>query len=664
MTEQMRVQVEGKTIEEAIAAAEKELGQKRDALDIEVIQQPKKGFFGLGEQKAIISASVKATQVQATEEQEKDKVLSPDGTVQVKEGQVTVVDPAPEGLAPTIAPGKNVNVFVNGERIEEPKEVSSQDEIIVVAEHIEPGWEPELRVSQDRLEAFLKIHRNKGKIYEVQDSAPLRELLVRARLVEEPEPEISLEELQAFLREKKIVYGVIEENLKRLLEKEEERELLVARGDPGEPAQDASILYLYQEEEDDVADEDDEEEVMERVARHRVASVEPGQLIAEVVPPKPGRPGTDIFGQTIRCKPPKDIKLVAGNGVEVDEEARRAVALINGRPEILGSRVTVHPTYVISGDVDAKVGKIVFKGDVQVLGNVQDEMSIEATGQVVINGYAAHAVIVAGSNVVVHNNIVGGNVRAGGLGSLSGKVTMVLAEIKETLPLLLTSAKQVINHPSFAQNRDVARVGEGIVLKMLLSKKFAHLPQKLEESRGDLAALVKNLDYDELRLFAEEYEELYQKLSGSGPLSLKKLHLAENIFNSFLERADTVMEFLQERAMDKADLVTGYIQNTYLECSGEVRITGKGSYNSNIYAGGDVIIKGSPGTFRGGEIVTGGNVIVRELGSPAEVATEIRIKPGKSVKADRVYPGVVIYAGSKLERITYEQKGFVLVGQP
>lgn len=661
MAGQDHVQVEGRTVEEAIAVAEKQLGRNRDELEIQVIQQPKKGLFGLREQKAVISASIKVTQTESTDENQDKEAVYQDGRVQVTEGQVTVIDPAPDGLAPTIAPGKYVQIFVNGEIIEKATEVSSKDDIIVLAEQVEPVWEPQLRVSQDRLQAFLAIKRTRGMIYEVQDMAPQRELLVGAKLVEEVEPEISLEELKNYLQENNIVYGIIEDNLSRLIESKEEQELLIAQGDPGEPAQDAYILHLYLEEEEEIQ-EDDEEAVMERVARHAVVSVEPGQLIAEVVPPKPGRPGTDIYGSTISCKPPKEIKLVAGNGVEIDEEGR-ALALISGRPEIAGSKVLIHPSYVVTGDVDAKVGRIVFKGDVQVLGNVQDEMSIEATGQVVIKGYAAHAVIIAGSNVIIHNNIVGGSVRAGGLGSLSGKITVVIGELMEELPKLLASAKQLMRHPSFAQNRDVARVGEGIILKMLLNKNFAHLPCKLEDSRADLAALVDNLDYEELKIFAEQYEELYHKLSGSGPLTLKTLQLAETIFDAFMERAQRVMEFLEDRAADKADLITGYIQNSHLECSGEVRITGKGCYNSNIYAGGDVIIKGVPGTFRGGEIVTNGNVVIRELGSPAEVATEIRIRPGKSIKADRVYPGVVIYAGTKLERITYEQHGLVLVGQ-
>lgn len=658
-----KVLIEGKTIEYAIQEAERQLGCCRDELEIEILRQPKKGLFGLRERCALIQASVKATSKEAEEENVPIEDISPDGTAQIIDGQVKIVDPAPEGLAPTIAPGPNVQIIVNGEVIEKPTEISSEDDIVVLAEQVEPEWEPHLKVSQDNLQAFLTIQRVKGKTYEIMDTPPQRELLVRARLVQDTDPVIELEDLKEFLKSQNIVYGIQEENLLKLASTNESLELLVAQGEKEVPSQDASIKVVYLEEEEEPEEEDDDEKFIERVARHAVTSVEPGQLIAEVIPPVEGKPGRDVYGRIIKPKEPKEITLTAGNGVEIDESGRRAYALISGRPEISGYKVSVHPSYVLSGDVDAKVGRIVFKGDVQVLGNVQDEMSIEATGQVIINGYAANATIIAGGNVIVQKNIVGGTVRAGGMSTVSGKVIEIIHDLKTDLPKLLSGAKQLLRHPSFAQNRDVARVGEGIILKMLLGKKFDYLPAKLEETRQDLNKLVENLEHDEIKVFAEEYEELYHKLSGSGPLSIKKLQMAETIFSSFLEKAEQVLVLLQEIAAGKADLATGYIQNSHLECSGEVRITGKGSYSSNIFAGGDVIIQGSPGTFRGGQIVAGGNVLVRELGSPAEVLTEVRIKPGKSVKADRIHPGVVIYAGCKVERITYEQNGFVLIGE-
>lgn len=648
-------------MEEALLEAEERLGRSRDELEIEVIRQPKRGLFGLRQYDAVIHASIKLPSEEINAEEQDDEAFTLDGSVQIVDGKIKVIDPAPEGLKPTITPGPNVHIIVNGKLIETPAEVTAEDDIVVMASQAEAEWEPQLRVTEDNLQAFLALNRIPGNVFKIQDSPPQRELLIKAKLVETIEPQVNLDDVNDYLKEANIVFGLDDSKLRELVEEKETKEILVAQGQPAQPAQDAYLKLVYLKEED--IDEDDEEKKVERVARHAVISVEPGDLLVELVPPVEGQPGRDVYGRVIPVKPPKKIEIIPGNGVNLDQLGTRAFAAISGRPEVTGARVAVHPSYVLSGDVDAKVGRIDFKGDVQILGNVQDEMSIEATGQVVINGYAANANITAGGSVIVHNNIVGCTVRAGGLGTIAGKMIITLDVVKKGLPQLLAAGKQLLKHPSFAQNRDVARVGEGIVLRMLLSNKFNNLPQKLKDSLPDVEKLVEGLDYAEIRAFAEEFGELQQKLTGNGPLTLKTLEDAGNLFDSFIKRSDQIITLLKEKTADKANLVTGYIQNSHLECSGEVIITGKGSYNSNIYAGQDVTLKGSPGTFRGGEINAGGNVVAREIGSPAEVATEVRINPGKSVKADRVHPGVAIYAGSKLERITQEENAFVIIGQ-
>ena len=53
------VETVGKTVEEAILVATAELGTGRDKLDIEVLEQPEKGFLGIKKKDAKIRATVK-----------------------------------------------------------------------------------------------------------------------------------------------------------------------------------------------------------------------------------------------------------------------------------------------------------------------------------------------------------------------------------------------------------------------------------------------------------------------------------------------------------------------------------------------------------------------------------------------------------------------------
>jgi hypothetical protein len=88
-----------------------------------------------------------------------------------------------------------------------------------------------------------------------------------------------------------------------------------------------------------------------------------------------------------------------------------------------------------------------------------------------------------------------------------------------------------------------------------------------------------------------------------------------------------------------------------LESSGKVEITGKGCYHSEIWACGDVTVKGYPGVFRGGQITARGNVFIKELGCPAETKTVVRVSSGRSIRADKVYPNSFLQVGLRSKKI-------------
>lgn len=59
MSQKLRIEVEGKTVEEAVKKALKELKLRRDKVKIEVLSEEKKGLFGMpGEKPAKIRVSI------------------------------------------------------------------------------------------------------------------------------------------------------------------------------------------------------------------------------------------------------------------------------------------------------------------------------------------------------------------------------------------------------------------------------------------------------------------------------------------------------------------------------------------------------------------------------------------------------------------------------
>ena len=79
----MNVESVGKTVEEALEAALKELNLTKEEVDYTVLVEPKKGFLGFGKKEAKIlvtpkveKVSVAAEKAEAAEETLKDKIVS------------------------------------------------------------------------------------------------------------------------------------------------------------------------------------------------------------------------------------------------------------------------------------------------------------------------------------------------------------------------------------------------------------------------------------------------------------------------------------------------------------------------------------------------------------------------------------------------------------
>lgn len=586
-----------------------------------------------------------------------DNTTTLNGTVAIHQGQVLVTNPREGGKPAVITPGDHAQVLVNGSTLTGPKQVTAEDEIKLIPDCSAPDWQLNIRVSSDKMNVYARIDRTPGSRYRIFDHGPAHELTVKAELEELIKPEITTQEVIQLLQAKGIVHGIMPEMVQLAIASEQNSEYLVAQGVPPVPGIDAEIRLVFAEK-----PQKNKPEEAPLIHLHDVISVEPGELLAEVIPPQPGKSGVDVYGNPVLPPAPKNIILAAGNGAEVNKEGTRAKALIAGRPVLSGHTVTVYPSYTLNGDVDAKTGQVLFKGDVIIQGNVLDGMKVEASGKVVVNGYVANATIIGGGDVVIHQNLVGGTVRAGGVSAICQRLIASLTTLQQYLMQLVPAITQLKKHPTVSRNRDLERLGDGVLVKMLLDTKFKQIPAVLKEIEEDLEKLVGAVESKELDYFRKSFSDFTKKFCARVPLELKTVALIQEFCTKFTGEIKNVSQVLKERAREKAKLSVPYVQNSHLESSGDVYITGKGCYSSNIYAGGNVLIYGSPGVFRGGEIIAGGNIKVRELGSQAEAITLAQVGKDRTITVDRAYPGVTIKAGARVEKINSVTHGLILEG--
>ena len=110
----------------------------------------------------------------------------------------------------------------------------------------------------------------------------------------------------------------------------------------------------------------------------------------------------------------EDRLLVAGQNVRADvgEVQEQIYAEIDGRVEIEGDTVNVHPVMNIRGDVDYDVGNIDFAGDIDIGGTVRPGFSVKAGGGVTVKGHVeGGASVRAGGSIAIRGGVLGEDTR-------------------------------------------------------------------------------------------------------------------------------------------------------------------------------------------------------------------------------------------------------------
>ncbi len=142
-----------------------------------------------------------------------------------------------------------------------------------------------------------------------------------------------------------------------------------------------------------------------------------GDVLAIYHPPVQGEQGTDIRGRVTKPKPARDLPVLRGRGFERSEDGLIYTATIEGKVEYKEYYLEVKDVYEVRGDVDLITGRIDFRGDVIVSGNVESGVEIRATKSITIGGHVEAAKLTANGDIVIRKGMQGGQkakIMAGG----------------------------------------------------------------------------------------------------------------------------------------------------------------------------------------------------------------------------------------------------------
>ena len=551
--------------------------------------------------------------------------LDNDGTVAVINQVVKVSDPTDNGKYPTIIPGNNVTVTVNGAKISNKTVVSAADNVAVKPDIVDPKMNYKINISDDLMTVHLSVSYIRGKNYKVINSKDVKDLVIAAYLVEEPlPPKLKFETVSLKLAEKNVVH-FDQIKVMILLESGEnvDNELIAQGVEPKSPV-DETIEYIFKKERPQTSSRPQSE----------IISVKPGEVLAVKKPGIPGEAGFDLSGAVIDPAKPKKVDIKVRKGVKLTEDGTKAIAIIGGRPEVSRGYISVFPVYSHMGDVTPTSGDIDFNGDLKINGSIHDYMLVRASGNVTVKGDVANARIYAGGDVIVNGKIIGSKISAGGSSVLCKEIIHYLGDVYAYLHSLLKYLDQL------GKAVTTGNLPVGRAVKVLLEKKLRDLPKlcvKFADKIEDREE-YNTIDKSVVNLI----DELAVSFFGYGPM--RKFTAVEDVEKLTQKVAEAVR--LLEGLINKVSNIYGnYVQSSELRASGDININGEGCFQCTLNAGKHVNVYGAKGLFKGGQIRANGNIRVTEAGSQLGAGTGLKTTVNYNIRVGTAWPGVELNVG-------------------
>lgn len=626
----------GDTIDAAIAVALAELGATRDQVEVEVLQQPqRRGFLGLKRQPAEVRVTVKEEPGPPPEE----------GTLAVFNGKLVYEPPPPGGLPPILEFGPEVQVLYGGVQVQ--REVALTTGLtsleIVLPVDIDPELHYDVVVDPMRTKAQLVWKRTPGVVHRLADQPPRSRLRLQVVREPVPAPALTVEQVAEIAATAGLKYGLRLGELNQDLLSELEGTYDLAVGTPPTPGHDASIRYVFQ---DDPKPVDLDAIRIDHFELHGTSGVPKGAVLAVKTPPEPGLPGRDVYGQVIHPSPVRDVEIWVGEGAALSDDGLQAIALVAGLPYLQAGTIRVKEVFELPGDADVSTGNISMDGDIIIRGSVLENIRVQSnTGSIVVHGLVSGATLRTRGSITVFRNVVRSQLFAGGASIARMRMANLLEKLAEQLEGLIAASESIVaqvEHLSFES-----------LTKHLIELKFSDLPKLLKELTGCLATAQEAEDEDRCSLV----DILDSALFNTDDIlkqGLPQLKTYQQLVLRSIER-------VKEVGVLESHVRVGYLQNSSVEASGSVTVTGQGCFYSTVLAGTGFSV--ASGVFRGGKVtVESGTVQARELGGPAGIATSVNLLKSGRIVANLVHPNVMISIGVqsfKFDETTSQVKAFL-----
>lgn len=418
-----------------------------------------------------------------------------------------------------------------------------------------------------------------------------------------------------------IIYGVIPGAWQNIYAVQGSAEVLIARGTPPTLPVAAQIYYLLESNKAEI----NEDQRIDYFAS-KIKLIQEGQALARKIPGIPGVAGRNVKGQEIPSPVPKDFQFKLKKNVRLSEDGLEVLATAAGLPLRMDEwSFGVEPAYILNQDLDLAVGSIEFPGDVLISGDVHDGLHIYSGGKVEIHGSTSRAEIRAEKGLSIYRNVLAGKLVVGARYVVRSKLLRDLEVLHDDLTACLMIVEELMHSP---QGKNLK---SGQCLKLTIERRLPDLPKKAADFEKFLLSTKDELIQQDLVVSARTAKHF---LGGLGPLESQALLFLGRVNKAF----EQILNNISFDVPEKLECNVDYVQGATIECAGDF-ICRRGTYNSLIQATGNLRIEG---VCRGGKIISGGNVEIKELGGSGVSTTTVQFPGTKRLKVGYCYANVAI----------------------
>ncbi|MBF0196796.1 MAG: DUF342 domain-containing protein [Planctomycetes bacterium] len=388
---------------------------------------------------------------------------------------------------------------------------------------------------------------------------------VKLKFVElEPGADVSQTTIRDILDEAGVVYGVLSNGIKDLveqisegtLEASEEEVYSIAKGKSACHGEDGRLDYLVDPSPDEVHFDLDADEVIDYKNTNLIQNVMEEQHLATLIQPEDPENGIDVFGNTINANEGVPLKLKLGSNVVMDGD--KLFAQCGGRFIREGEELSVSGNYQVRGDVDLTIGNVNFVGYVNVTKDILDDFAVFGKEGVEVGGIVGAATVESDTKLIFNGGMNG---KGKGFARCQGSIeSKYLNEVTSISWGDISIAKSIMN--STVKTKGKVDVPNGSIIGGEVSALMGIDVGVVGSDLGTMTSLIAGQDYeleDRIKAFESQLLEIGHEIDR-----------IDRIIGPILANKDKLMSL----PLDKKKAIKGLLEQLkhYKEEQGRIRI--------------------------------------------------------------------------------------------